>query len=141
MRKRWKHEDPEAHLRVTTLITQQYLRGAPWVMNGSRNEDPSLAINGDSLRVIGHWGLSRSNERRNNKKQQQVPHFELEAHHRDPPWCYWLLFYSKPTEGSNKEVTLVALVPSFSLSYYYSLLSSLQNDDQNKVIKISESEY
>jgi len=50
LRKRRKYEDPEAHLRVTTtLVTKQYLRGAPWVMNGSRNEDPSLAINGDSL--------------------------------------------------------------------------------------------
>jgi len=52
-------------------------------------------------------------------------------------------------------VALVALVPFFlslslshthtlllslALSYYYSLLHFLQNDDQNKIIKITEAE-
>uniref|UniRef100_A0A2P2QM45 Uncharacterized protein n=1 Tax=Rhizophora mucronata TaxID=61149 RepID=A0A2P2QM45_RHIMU len=37
-----------------------HLGGASWVVNGSRNEDPSLAINGDSLRVIRHSGSNRT---------------------------------------------------------------------------------
>lgn len=42
-----------------------YIRGAPRVVNGARDEDPPLPIDDDSLTVIGHTTLC------NRKKKQQ----------------------------------------------------------------------
>lgn len=52
----------------------KYLRSASRIMNGAREENPSLAIKNKTFSVICDGGFDRTNFPRGNKQQQQCEH-------------------------------------------------------------------
>jgi len=65
-------------------IWVKYLRGASGVVNGTREQYPSLSIDGDSFMVIGHRSWSMTDQwpcTHHHQEQWHIPHNELvEAH-------------------------------------------------------------
>lgn len=65
-------------------IWVKYLRCASGVVNGTRKQYPSLAIDGDSFMVIGHRSRSMTDQwpcKHHHQEQRHIPHNELvEAH-------------------------------------------------------------
>lgn len=117
--KRKTKETHEPHLEL-------YLGGASWVVNGSRNEDPSLAIDDDSLRVIGHRSFNRTNPRTQNRYRQHIPHYKLQTHitinknSLEPPQSNDLFF-----------VNIYSLFPCHFILYFFRYSREREKDKGN----------
>lgn len=102
-----------------------YLRRTSGIVNGSRNEDSSFAINGDSSRVIRHRGFNTSKNPRTTqqKNDHHITHPKLVQAPHEPEMKKKNTVFGCCLQQSN-ELSVILAFPVFSLTQLQTLFYS-----------------